>query len=233
MRKELDDTVERETTQRILKYDPQNHCLYIARVGERDEEPGILQIYNPKTGKILLEYPTGKTPTDLVFDASTIYISDFDSDTVTAVNKTDFSVQKLKTGEKPFKLALLDNVLYCLNHNGQSLQTFGGDTNTYPLPFPAKPSAIYASNNGLIVTAHNANTLYILSFSPAEKSFTLLHKEDYPFGETTVDTDNSAFYLRGQFGDGIFELNQIKEDNNGRLWITDYLSGKLFIISSN
>jgi DNA-binding beta-propeller fold protein YncE len=232
MRKELDDTVERETTQRILKHDSQNHCLYIARVGERDEEPGILQIYDLKSGAVLLKYPTGKTPTDLVFDASTIYISNFDSDTVTAVNKTDFSVQKLKTGEKPFKLALLDNVLYCLNHNGQSLQAFGGDTKTYPLPFPARPSALFASNSRLIVTAHTANTLYILSFSPAEKTFTLLHKEDYPFGETTVDTDNSAFYLRGQFGDGIFELNRITEDKAGRLWITDYLSGKLFIISS-
>lgn len=232
MRMELEDTVQRETTQRILEYDAQKHRLYIARVGETDEEPGILQIFDLKTRTVLLKYPTGRTPTDLVFDGNTIYIADFDSDTVTAVNKADFSVQKLKTGKKPFKLALLGDVLYCLNHNGQSLQAFGGDTNTYPLPFPAKPSALFSTGDRLIVTAHSPDALYILSFSPTEKTFSLIHKEDYPFGETTVDTDNSAFYLRGQFGDGIFELNRMKVDKKGGLWITDYLSGKLFIITA-
>jgi len=233
MRLELEVTFQRETTPRLLEYDPQRHWLYIANVGETDDEPGILQILDPATQKILLKYPTGRTPTDLVFDDSTVYIADFDSDTVTAVKKDDFSVQKFKTGEKPFKLAVVNDSLYCINHNGRSLQAFGKVPAAFPLPFPVKPSNLFSTGSELIVTAHAPDALYILSFSPYEKTFTLIHKEIYPFGETTVDTDNSAFYLRGQFGDGLFELNRIKRDKNGGLRVTDYLSGKLFIISND
>lgn len=232
MRLQLEDTVQRETTQRLLRYDSQRHWLYIARVGEADDEPGILQILDLETRKILLKYPVGRTPTDLVFDDSGIYIADFDSDTVTAVKKDDFSVQKFKTGEKPFKLAIINNTLYCINHNGRSLQALGKEPGTFSLPYTAKPSNLFGTADELIVTAHTSDALYILSFSPAKKAFTLIHKEPYPYGETTVDTDNSAFYLRGQFGDGIFELNQIKQDKTGSLRITDYLSGKMFIIST-
>jgi DNA-binding beta-propeller fold protein YncE len=230
MRIELEDTVLRETTQRILKYDENKHWLYIVRLGETDEEPGILQIFDPETRKVLLKYPTGLTPTDLVFDNNTLYISNFDSDTIAAINKDDFSVQKLKTGRKPFKLALLNNTLYCINHNDNTLQSFGKEANIYPLPYPAKPSNLFSTGSQLIITAHTEDALHILSFCPREKSFKPVHKEVYPYGETTVDTNNSAFYLRGQFADGIFEINQIKQDKKGRLWITDYLSGKLFII---
>jgi DNA-binding beta-propeller fold protein YncE len=230
MRVELDDSVIRETTQRILEYDENRHWLYIVRLGETDAKPGILQIFNPETQNLLLKYPTGLTPTHLVFDNHTIYIANFDSNTVTAVNKDDFSVQKLKTGRKPFKLALINNTLYCINHNDNSLQAFGKEPQTYPLPYPGKPSNLFSTGSRLIITAHTEDALHILSFSPAEKSFKLIHKEIYPYGETTVDTDNTSFYVRGQFADGIFEINQIKQDKKGRLWITDYLSGKLFIV---
>ncbi|MCP5105839.1 MAG: hypothetical protein GY950_20795 [bacterium] len=231
MRVELEDTVTTETTQRILEYDPQRHRLYIVRVGETNGEPGILQIFDLKNKKILLKYPTGKTPTHMVCDDTFIYITNFDSDTVTAVHKENFSVKIIKTGKKPFKTALLNNTPYCLNHNGNSLQALTGTPKTYPLPYPGKPSALFGTDHGLIITSHTPDALHIFSFSPADESFTPIHKEIYPYGETTVDTDNSAFYLRGQFADGIFELNQIKRDKKGRLWITDYLSGKLFIIT--
>ncbi|NIM15582.1 MAG: hypothetical protein GTO45_26695 [Candidatus Aminicenantes bacterium] len=231
MRVELEDFVTRETTQRILKYDENRHWLYIVRVGETDGEPGILQIFDPETRNILLKYPCGLTPTDLVFDNNTIYIANFDSNTIAAVNKDDFSVQKLKTGQKPFKLALVNNTLYCINHNDNSLQSFQKETNTYPLPYPGKPGNLFSTGKRLIITSHTSSALYILSFHPREKSFKLVHKEVYPYGETTVDTNNTSFYVRGQFADGIFEINQIKQDKKGRLWITDYLSGKLFIFS--
>ncbi len=234
-RLELPDQVVTETTQRILKYDEDKNWLYIVRVGESNAEPGILQIYDLAGKKLKLSYPTGLTPTDLIFDGENIYIANFDSDTVTAVAKEDFSVQRYKTGEKPFKLALLGNDLYCINHNGKSLQVFkkAGGSQTYPLPHEGKSDNIFANQDKLIITGHSESTLYIDSFDPKSQSFETIHKSEYPFGETTVDTDNSSFYLRGQFGDGIFELNQIKQDKRGRLWITDYLSGKLFIIKGN
>jgi DNA-binding beta-propeller fold protein YncE len=233
MRMELEDNVVRETTQRILKYDEKKHWLYILRLGETDEEIGILQIFDPESHKILLKYPTGFTPTDLVFDEDFIYIANFDSNTITSVKKDDFSVQKIKTGEKPFKLATLNNTLYIINHNDNSLQAIEAEKEikTYSLPYPGNPGNLFSTGKNLIITSHTTDALHILSFSPDKKSFQLVHKEVYPYGETTVDTNNSAFYLRGQFADGIFEINQVKQDKKGRLWITDYLSGKLFIIS--
>ncbi len=234
MRIELEDFVLRETTQRILKYDKKRHWLYILRLGETDEEIGILQIFDLESHKILLKYPTGLTPTDLIFDEDFIYIANFDSNTITIVKKDDFSVQRIKTGEKPFKLAKLDHTLYCIDHNDNSLQAMEeeGKIKTHPLPYPGKPDNLFCTGKNLIITSHSTDALHILSFSPGKESFQLVHKEVYPYGETTVDTDNSAFYLRGQFADGIFEINHIKLDKKGRLWITDYLSGKLFIISS-
>jgi DNA-binding beta-propeller fold protein YncE len=224
--------VMRETTQRILEYDKKRHWLYILRLGEADEEIGILQIFGLKSQKILLKYPTGHTPTDLVFDDNFIYIANFDSNTITTVKKDDFSVQKIKTGQKPFKLARLNNTLYCINHNDNSLQAIEDEEEikTYSLPYPGKPGNLFSTGKNLIITSNTPNTLHILSFCPDKKSFQLVHKEIYPYGETTVDTNNSAFYVRAQFADGIFEINQIKQDKKGRLWITDYLAGKLFII---
>jgi DNA-binding beta-propeller fold protein YncE len=229
---ELEDRVIRETTQRILEYDPGTHWLYIARLGETNDEPGILQIYDINKEKTILTYPTGLTPTDLVFDDSFVYVANFDSDTIKAVGKKDFSIQTLNTGHKPFKLALLNNTLYCINHNDNTLQAFsnGKTTGTYPLPFPGKPSTLFSSGTELIITGHTAEALYIFTFHPTKKAVRQIHKESYPFGETSVDTDNSSFFIRGQFADGIFELNQVKQDKKDRLWISDYLSGKLFII---
>lgn len=228
---DVGDMVERETAQRILKYDAQKHWLYIVRVGETDDEAGSLQIYDLAAQKVLLKYPVGLTPTDLVFDDTFIYITAFDADTIALVDKDDFSVHKIKTGEKPFKMVLLGRDLYVINHNDNSLQVFGKESGTYALPYPGRPDNLCDAGGTLIITAHSPEAFYILSFSPDTKSFATIHKEVYPFGETTVDTDNSSFYLRGQFGDGIFEINQIKQDRKGRLWVTDYLSGKLFIIS--
>jgi hypothetical protein len=37
--------------------------------------------------------------------------------------------------------------------------------------------------------------------------------------------------MRGQFGDALFALTQGKEMSDGSLWITDFLSGRLFILS--
>lgn len=229
-RMELEDTVIRETTQRIVKYDESRHWLYVVRLGETNEEPGILQIVDLNTKKTLLKYPVGLTPTDLVFDDKTIYISNFDSDTVTAVTKSDFSVQRFDTGEKPFKLAFLESELYCLNHNGNSLQSLTGNGKTYPLPFSGKPSQLFSTGKKLIITGHTADAFYIFSYAPSSASIKPVHKSSYPYGETTVDTDNTAFYVRAQFADAIFELNRIEQDASNRVWITDYLSGRLYIL---
>ena len=62
--------------------------------------------------------------------------------------------------------------------------------------------------------------------------FELLHREDYPFGDTGMDTGNVSFYVRGQFGDALFDLSRSIVDMEGRLWISDFLSGRILIISN-
>lgn len=233
MRIELEDIVVRETSQRILKYDANKNWLYIVKVGETEEEPAVLQVLNLKSRKIIFKYPLGFNPTDLVFDDKIIYISNFDSNTIAEISKDDFTVKKIKTGQKPFKLALLNNALFWINHNDNSLQSISGreEIKTYPIPYPGKPSNIFSTGKELIITSHTKDAFLILRFTAKKGSIELVHKTDYPYGETTVDTNNSAFYMRGQFADGIFEVNRIMQDKHARIWITDYISGKLFMLT--
>jgi DNA-binding beta-propeller fold protein YncE len=232
MRLELDDKVTRETTQRILEYDPGLHALYIVRLAEQDDGPGIFQAVDLDSRKVVQNIKVGRTPTDLVFDQEKIYICNFDDDSLTIINKEDFTNEMHKTGSKPFKLALIDGGVVVVNHHDRSLQLIGQSPGVYKIPFPGRPDQLFRAGDELILTSHTPDELNIISFSPRDKKFVLIHREAYPFGETTVATDNTAFYVRGQFADGIFELNRIKQDRRGSIWITDYLSGKLFIVSS-
>ena len=74
------------------------------------------------------------------------------------------------------------------------------------------------------------NELNIMSFDPAASKFELLHKEKYPYGETAFNTGNSAFYLNGQFGDALLSITKVKTASDGSLWISDFLSGKIFVL---
>jgi DNA-binding beta-propeller fold protein YncE len=229
----LTGKVIRETTQRILTYDPDTEWLYIVKVGETDDQPGTLEIYDIKKEKTLLAYPTGLTPTDLIMDDNHLYIANFDSNTITAVNKNDFSVQKFKTDAQPFKLAKLGASLYTINHRANTLQSFnrGICSGTFSLPFNGKPANLFSTGKHLIITGHTPDSFFIFVFDPLKKSFNQVEKAPYPYGETALDSRNSAFYMGGQFGDGIFQLNQIIQDHQGRIWISDYLSGKCFIMA--
>lgn len=233
MRLELDDLVDCETTQRILAYDGAKDWLYVARVAENEGERGIFQVIDLKTRKTIFRCLVGRNPTDLVFDDARVYIGNFDSDSLSVFDKEEFTIEKIKTGRHPLKLAVGENSIYCLNHGDNSLQeiTRGGESRVMSLPVPGKPGNIVRAGDNLVVTSHTSDAFYILAYSLRGGSFTVIHKEEYPYGETTFDTDNSAFYLRGQFGDSLFEINRIKMDSRGRTWITDYLSGKLFILS--
>ena len=85
----------------------------------------------------------------------------------------------------------------------------------------------------LIIISHDSDAMRILGFDLKKEKFRLLHENRYPYGESTLDTANSSFYTRGQFGDAIFETTRIKSDDEGRLWVTDFLAGKLFILDSD
>ena len=225
----LGNEVERETTQRILRYDAALHRLYLVRVGERDNEPSILQVINVSTREVLARVPVGLTATDLLFDDGSIYIANFDSKNVSIVDKRDFSVRESEAGRGPLKLCRWKDRIFVINHIDRSVQEIGGKT--YKLQQKAAPDNIFPWGEDLVVTAHDSNALYIIGFYPEKGKLELLRREVYPYGDTSFDTRNVSFYVRGQFGDALFGITRGETDVDGRLWITDFLSGKLFILT--
>jgi DNA-binding beta-propeller fold protein YncE len=230
MRMELDDEVIRETTQRILKYDEERHLYYVVRVGETDDEPGILQVVDPVAKKVVQRLEVGRTPVDLVFDREYIYVANFDDHSITKISQADYSSTTLPAGKMPLRLAVVDKGVLVMNHGDSTLRLLQGEGRTFEIPFRGQPDQMAIVNGKAILTMHTPNALRVVAFDVEKKEFTLVHSHEYPFGETTFDTDNTAFYMRGQFADNIFALNRIVEDGDGRVWISDYLAGKLFII---
>jgi hypothetical protein len=173
--------------------------------------------------------PVGLTATDLLFDEDHIYISNFDSKSISIVDRRDFTVTESEAGRGPLRLCRWKDRIYFINHMDRSVQEIGGKI--HELRQDATPDNIFAWGDRLVVTAHSPNALFILGFDPEKGSFELLRREAYPYGDVSFDTNNVSFYIRGQFGDALFEITRGATASDGRLWITDFLSGKLFIIS--
>lgn len=222
--------VEREVTQRILHYDPGLHRLYLVRIGERDEDPSLLQVIDPEKRSVVDSIPLGVTAADLVFDNERIYIANFDSRSVSVVDKSDFTVEEVKTGEQPLGLCICRGVVYVLNHGDNTLQDITGRGKRFGIPQKGRPDNLFVWNGSIVITSHAANALFIIRFDPDAGSFTLLHRVDYPYGDTRFDSGNVSFYARGQFGDALFRITRGEVDRTGKLWITDFLSGRLFIL---
>ncbi|NIO02212.1 MAG: hypothetical protein GTO42_08725 [Candidatus Latescibacteria bacterium] len=229
----LVDEVEREITQRILKYDAELNRLYLVRTGEKDEDPSLLQVIDPVEEKVIRKIPVGATAADLVFDDENLYISNFDSRSVSIIGKEDTVASDMATEEKPLKLCRLKDKVYVINHASNSLQAVKEKGKVYKIPYEGLPDNLFAWGDDLIITSHSKKALFIIRFNPEKKSFAVLHEEAYPYGDTRFDSRNVSFYLRGQFGDAIFEITKGKTDQNGRLWVTDFLSGKLFILNKH
>ncbi len=231
MRLELEDTVSRETSQRLLIHDEHTNRLYLGRVAEKDGDPGVLQIIDPQTAKVLQRVEIGITPTDLACDRDHIYALGFDSNLLTVINKKDFSSIGIHCGEKPLRIALSKGVVFVLNHGDNAIFELDQKKRRYNIPFQGYPDNMVLHENSLLITSHSPNELCIMVFDLLKKSFSILHREKYPFGETTFDSNNSSFFLRGQFGDCVYKLNEIKVDRAGRIWVSDFLAGKLFILT--
>jgi DNA-binding beta-propeller fold protein YncE len=225
----LGDEVQRETTQRILRYDEESHLLYVVRVGESDDDPSVLHVIEPGSGRVLHRAEVGKTATDLAFDSQKIYVANFDSGSISVVDRSNFTVSVVDAGEQPLKLCTHRGTLYVIDHSGNRLIEVGGVS--HRLPTEGRPDNIFDWNGKLVITSHSRNTLQITVFDPDSGTFELLHSFEYPYGDTRFDTGNVSFYLRGQFGDALFSITKGRTDSSGRLWISDFLSGRVFVLS--
>lgn len=229
----IPDTIERETTQRILRYDPGKNLLYLVRVAEKDGDPGILHVVDPVSRKDIAKIPVGRSPADLAFDDTSVYVANFDSKTVSVVDKTSFAVREVATESEPLKLCRWKDRIYVLSHAGGSLQEVRPGGAVHRVPFEGPGDNCFEWGDGIVVTSHNGAALSIAKFSPATGKFATLHRMKYPYGDTRFDSRNVSFYLSGQFGDAVFSITNGKTAADGRLWITDFLSGKLFILKAD
>jgi DNA-binding beta-propeller fold protein YncE len=229
LRLELDDKVVRETGQRLLAWDPGRDWLYVVRLGETDTGRGVLQVIERATGKTLKRLDTGVTPSDLAFDERFIYVANFDSGSVSRFDKNDFSIVDLPAGKEPLKLALTGGRLYAIDHAGATLHDLTG-RRAWKIPAPGRPDNLAVRSGRLWLTVHAADQLTIMQFDPNSGRFTILHQARYPYGDTAFDTGNASFYTRGQFADGLFDISVIRFDEKERVWISDFLSGAVFVL---
>jgi DNA-binding beta-propeller fold protein YncE len=228
----LQDTVEREITQRILVADPERNWLYHVRVAEKDTDPSVLQVVDANAKKVIRKLPLGLTATDLAFDEKNIYIANFDSRSVSVVDKASFAVSEIATQDEPLKLCRCGDRIYVINHASNSLQEAKEKGKVYRLPYEGLPDNLFAWNGSVVITSHSSTALSIIRFEPDTEKFTLLHRQNYPYGDTRFDSGNVSFYMRGQFGDALFSITSGKTDGSGRLWVSDFLSGRLFILEA-
>ncbi|HUV37085.1 MAG TPA: hypothetical protein VMX58_09135 [Patescibacteria group bacterium] len=224
--------VEREVTQRILRYDPALHRFYLVRIGERDEEPSILQVIDTAGRQVMETVTLGITATDLVSDDENIYVANFDSRSVSVIDRKSFTVHEVPTGEQPLRLCRCGRRIYVANHGDGTLQEIGADNKRFRIPGKGRPDNLLVWSGAVVVISHTADALSVHRFDPDTESFTLLHQAEYPYGDTRYDTGNVSFYMRGQFGDALFDISRGVADGAGRLWISDFLAGKVYIVEN-
>jgi hypothetical protein len=148
------------------------------------------------------------------------------------VDRKDFTRRDVTVGREPLKLAVAgDNVL--VRHHGE--RTLGvidaaGSYRRIEIPGSGRLDNLALVGRQAILTGHSPSGLEILSIEPQTGAVTRLHQFEYPYGETDFDSRNTAFFMPGQFGDALFEITRIQADDAGRIWVSDFLSGKLFIL---
>ena len=120
-----------------------------------------------------------------------------------------------------------------INHGDNTLQVLGSKAKPIPIKADGRVDNIQVINGQIYLSVHSSQLFTLLRFDPGKEAFTRIIEEKYPFGETGFDNTNSAFYLSGQFGDVIYEISKIKSDASDNLWVTDFLSGNLYIVKND
>jgi len=222
--------VEREITQRLLKYDLEAGMLYLVRLGERDDEPSVLFVVDPASGEVAGTVELGLTATDIAFDEHSIYVSCFDSRSVSVIDKSDLFVESVETGAQPLRLLAAGGRVLAICHGDNTVAEIGGRGRPKGIPFDGRPDNIFEWDGAAVIASHSPDELCLLRYDPRRGRFTELLRHRYPYGDTSYDTDNVSFYVRGQFGDAVFDITRGITGSDGRLRVTDFLAGKIYVI---
>ena len=229
----LGGKVTRETTQSVIRYDRKARALYILRAGEKDTDPGVFLRVLPAKKKPDLQAKTGRTPVDLAFDQDHVVTADFDSHSLTVIDKASGKTRTLGAPREPLRILAGSGVFWVLCHRGRKLARLDPGTwksRTYTLPGKGLPDELALVEGAPWVVCHGPDSMEIYRFAPKEETFQKVLALSYPFGETAFDKGNASFFARGRFGDGIFHLSRIRPEGRGRVWVSDFLSGRIFLL---
>jgi DNA-binding beta-propeller fold protein YncE len=226
---ELGDEVERETTQRLLTWEPATKRLLLGRVGEKDGDPGVLVDLDPVKSSVEHKTQVGSCPTALVADEKHAYVAGFKANAVSVVDRTTGGAESVPAGQEPLALVRLGGHVFAADHRGGAIWQVDGTPKSFSVPVNGLVDGLLAWRNRLVVTAHGPDVFEVVALDPATGATELLLKsQGHPYGDTAFDTGNSAFYLCGQFGDAVYTLSPNVIDSDGRLWIGDFLSGRVY-----
>jgi hypothetical protein len=142
-------------------------------------------------------------------------------------------VTGVETGAKPLRLCRCGDRVYVITHAGNTIEEVRRGGRAFEMPLPGMPDNVFPWRDKAVITSHSAGGLAIVELDPETGSFTTLHRQAYPYGDTSFDSGNVSFYVRGQFGDALPAITRGVTGAGGRLWISDFLSGKLFILEGS
>lgn len=232
----LPPKVDNECVLRLLALDEDTGRIYVGRTGNLNTEKGLVHEIDPRSRTLLNTWEVGRTPTDIAVltGKARVYVANFDDDTVSIVHRNDGRTETMPVGDGPFALAAHDpfGAIYVLNHLEASLTILGREKKTLPLPPGALPNnlIVESSRGRVFITAHGESEARVYMYSPREGSMDVILREEHPYGEVTFDGTNAAFQLRGQWSDALFRITRMRFDEAGRLWVTDFLGGKVWIL---
>lgn len=232
----LPPKVDNECVLRLLAQDEKTGLIYAGKTGNLNTENGTLYAIDPKARTIIKEYETGRTPTSLCVASkrNRIYVTNFDDDTVTIIDTKTGDVKTKPTGSKPLVSAVNEKTgdVYVVNHKGASLTIFTQNgSRTIPLLKGFLPNNILIDSvtGYAFVTAIGEKGFRLFRVDAKTGKAVYVMRDMIFYSDFDFDHTNTAFQVRGQWGDGIFLVTEMSLDKKRRIWVTDYLSGKLRI----
>jgi len=234
----LNDSVTRENTRTIMKYDSSKDWIYLINQAENDDLNSKLYIIDAKTDKEIKSIQVEKIPVALEFNNDYIYVANFSSNSVSMINKETFETFNIKVGKQPLRLLKFKDKIFVLNYASKdimevNLPQINRSEFGYKIPFEIKPDNFFIWGDEIIITGFDSNEIKVIAFNSQHKTFEEVLTKIYDYGQIDYDSGNASFYLKGVYGDLVQTITKGKVASNGDFWLVDFISGRLFIISKN
>jgi len=229
----IGDRVTRETTQRLLAWDRDTDCLFVVRLGEKSGDPGVLQVVSASGGALVRRLEVGRTPVDLCLAGDRARICAFDDHCLVEVNKKSGAVTRRTVGRQPIAVRSFTDGLAVLCQGDRTLWLVPEDPGSpriLDIGAEGTATGMFVLNGRIWVTLHDSGGLRLLRLDPGENRLRTVMHAGYPYGKVTADQDNAAFFMRGQYGDCRYDLCHMCVGRSGRIYLSDFLSGRLWIL---